>query len=125
MDVIEGMSASPGENVAHEVTKSGKTWKVNKFVTLWQVIFVTVAVSILASAGSVAVYDRYYAQKIAVLDTSAFLKRQKALFIAKEITGDELLKSEEIIYEFIDSIGSNIVLLNKEAVIKNGKTIAP
>lgn len=124
MDALEGQSASPsGKAEFAEAAKAEP--KAKKSVSLWQVCCVVVVVSIISSVTSIAVYDRYYAQKIAVLDTADFLKRQKALFLAKKISGDELLKSDEIIYDFIDSIGPNYVLLRKDAVIKNGIYVTP
>jgi len=84
-----------------------------------------IAISLIAVALAVAGYDRLYAQKIRVLDLKGYLRTQKALLVAGEITEDQwkanLDRLEQVLNR--EAAGPNHVILLKEVVLKNGDEI--
>lgn len=84
-----------------------------------------IAISLVAAVLAVAGYDRLYAQKIKVLDLKGYLRTQKALLVAGEITEDQwkanLDRLEQVLNR--EAVKPNHVILLKEVVLKNGDEI--
>jgi len=84
-----------------------------------------IGISLIAAALAVAGYDRLYAQKIRVLDLKGYLRTQKALLVAGEITEDQwktnLDRMEQVLNR--EAGRPNHVILLKEVVLKNGDEI--
>jgi len=84
-----------------------------------------ICISLIAAALAVAGYDRMYAQKIKVLDLQGYLRTQKALLVAGEITEDQWTASLDRLEEVLnrESSVANHVIVLKEVVLKNGDEI--
>ena len=71
-------------------------------------------------------YDRMFAQKIVVVDLAGYLRTQKALLAAKEISEqqwkDSLDRIEEMLNDQAKNNPNHIVIL-KEVVLKNGREL--
>lgn len=80
-------------------------------------------VSILVSAGTVYLYDVYYAQKAVVFDFSSYLDKQKTEFLAGRTDEEKLRKEFAIAKERIDEVGKNRIVLSKDVVLSGGKDI--
>jgi hypothetical protein len=81
--------------------------------------------NIMVSATTVFVYDHYFAQKIAVFDRNGYRDNQKKLFFAGKITEEELFLSLDRVEEALRKESGNTIILNAEAVIRNGKFVQP
>ncbi len=77
------------------------------------------------SISSIFVYDRFYAVKIVTLDANAYINAQKTLYIDGVI--DESVLKERLLHlqTVVDLVPKNQVVINSEAIIKNGKTLTP
>jgi len=71
-------------------------------------------------------YDRYFAQKIKVVDMSGYFRQQKALMAAGELTEadfrDNLNKMDVLISRDAD-LHQNRIYILKEVVLKNGNEL--
>jgi len=71
-------------------------------------------------------YDRYFAQKIKIVDISGYFRQQKALMAAGELTEadfrDNLINMEALISRDADLYKNQIYIL-KEVVLKNGNEL--
>jgi hypothetical protein len=75
------------------------------------------AISIL----TIGVYDRYFAQKIVVLDVNRYIASLKADYVAGKINNEALDQAPKKIQRAVEAVGSNTTILVGEAVLKNGK----
>ena len=84
-----------------------------------------IAISLIAAALAVAGYDRLYAQKIKVLDLKGYLRTQKALLVAEEITENQWKENLDRLEQVLnrEAVKPNHVILLKEVVLKNGDEI--
>jgi len=84
-----------------------------------------IAISLIAAALAVAGYDRLYAQKIKILDLKGYLRTQKALLVAGEITEDQWKENLDRVEQVLnrEAVKPNHVILLKEVVLKNGDEI--
>lgn len=89
-------------------------------------IEVIVIVLIIVS-GAFYGYDRYFAQKIKIVDMSGYFRQQKALMSAGEITEADfrvnLNKMDTLISKDADLHRNQIYIL-KEVVLKNGDELS-
>jgi hypothetical protein len=85
----------------------------------------TVAIALMISAVTVFGYERYFAQKIYVLDLKGYLRNQKALLVAGEISEKEWQASLDSLEQDLDSAASNPahIILLKDVVLRNGDEI--
>lgn len=71
-------------------------------------------------------YDRYFAQKIKIVNMSGYFRQQKALMAAGELTEadfmDNLNKMEALISRDAD-LHKNQIYILKEVVLKNGNEL--
>ncbi len=88
-------------------------------------VFLFFLINVLVTAASIYIYDRYFAQKIVAFDRNGYREQQKKLFFAGKITEDELFLSLDRVEEIMRQESGNTVILNAEAVIRNGKFIKP
>mgnify|MGYP006267058481 CR=1 FL=1 len=91
------------------------------FNSVMSIIFL----NLLLSIASIYLYDRLFSQKVMAFDISGYMAEQKRLFFAGKITEEELLKSLDRVDERLRQESKNTLILNGNAVIKNGKYIKP
>ena len=86
----------------------------------------TIAIVLLLLLLAFFGYDRMFAQKIVVVDLAGYLRTQKALLAAKEISEqqwkDSLDRVEEMLNDQAKNNPNHVVIL-KEVVLKNGREI--
>jgi len=95
-----------------------------QLLSLWSMILI-VLLNVVVSLSTVCIYDRYYAQKIKAFDIRGFMADQKKQFYGGKITEDELLKSLDMLDDILKKERKNTIILNNDAVIKNGEFIKP
>ena len=85
-----------------------------------------IVISLMAAVLAVAGYDRMYAQKIKVLDFKGYLRTQKALLVAGEITEEQWKENLDRLEQALnkEAVKTNHVILLKEVVLKNGDEIS-
>jgi len=86
--------------------------------------YLEVIVIVLIIVGGILFsYDRYFAQKIKIVDVGGYLREQKALMAAGEITEADfkvnLSKMDALISQDAD-LHKNQIYILKEVVLKNG-----
>lgn len=92
---------------------------------------VTVAmllVSATSSVVSIAVYDRWFAQKIVAVDIKGYIDETRELYLAKKIGIDEAIariNKLDSIEEFTKSAPKNTVVLMGDAVVRNAPIFQP
>jgi hypothetical protein len=88
-------------------------------------VIYAILLNLIVSATTVFIYDQYFAQKVVVFDRNGYRDQQKKLFFAGKITEEELFMSLDRVEELMRRENANTVILNAEAVIRNGKFIKP
>lgn len=84
-----------------------------------------IVISLLMAALAVFGYDNYIAQKIYALDLKGYLRTQKALLVAGEITEEEWKASLDKLEQSLDDAAaySTHIILLKDVVLRNGDEI--
>lgn len=85
-----------------------------------------ILIALIVAAAAVAGYDRFFAQKIKVIDLKGYIRTQKALLTAGEITKDQLQVNLDKIDQAVDRAAEDPhhIILLKEIVLKNGDEIS-
>jgi hypothetical protein len=83
------------------------------------------AIALMIAAATVFGYDRYIAQKIYVLDLKGYLRTQKALLVAGEISKEEWKASLDALEQSLHNAAADPthVILLKDVVLRNGNEI--
>ena len=79
-------------------------------------LLIALAASIACSVFTVAVYDRFFAQKIVAVDIASFIASQKDGYLAGRITAGELVRNIEGLLGRMQRKAKNEVLVLEEAV---------
>jgi len=85
----------------------------------------TVFISLLISALSVFVYDRFFAQKVVAIDIHGYVAKQKELYVGGKLSDTELEQNLERIKGAITKIPKNKVVIVGDVVLKNAEVISP
>ena len=88
-------------------------------------VMMILLLNFMISIASIAVYDRFFSQKVMAFDVSGYMAEQKRLFFAGKITEEELLRTLDRVDERLRQESKRTLILNGSAVIKNGKYIKP
>jgi hypothetical protein len=84
-----------------------------------------IVVSLASSIGTVAAYDRWFAQKVVAVNVSEFLEQQRDLVLAKKITMDDFKANLERYIGALKSQPRNRVLILEDVIAsKNLEKIA-
>ena len=75
------------------------------------------------SVMTIGIYDRFFAQKVAVLDVNKYIASLRTDYVAGKINSEALKQAPKKIKQAVDSVGSNTIILLGEAVLKNGEYI--
>ena len=87
-----------------------------------EVIVIALLMAIVTLAG----YDRLFAQKIRVLDLKGYLRTQKALLTAGEITTEQWEGKLDTVEQILNDEAArhrNHVIVLKDVVLRNGEEI--
>ncbi len=103
-------------------TDCGKLLKTHFSI---RIVLVAILLNILASGGTVYIYDRVFGVKIKAFDIRGYMAEQKKRFYAGKITEEELLNSLDRVEEVLNRESRNTLILNGDAVIRNGQFIKP
>jgi len=79
-------------------------------------LFIAIAVSLVCCTVTIAVYDRFFAQKIVAVDLAACIASQKEDYAAGRITAGELVENIEGLLRKMRKKAKNEVLVLEETV---------
>ncbi len=96
----------------------------NKPGYLFTILF-ALALSIISSISTVAIYDRKYAQKVVAIDLKAYLREQKEKLAAGELSFEDLQSGLDGLEAKLNGIPKNKVVLLKEVTLRNAEEIKP
>ncbi|MDA8090390.1 MAG: hypothetical protein M0Z61_09260 [Nitrospiraceae bacterium] len=82
---------------------------------------ISLLVSMLVSAGSVYVYDHFYAQKIVAVDIKGYIAAQRDLYLSGKETGKDFRANIDKLAAAVKSIPKNHVAIMEDAVIRNAE----
>ncbi len=85
-----------------------------------------IVIALLMAVVALASYDRLFAQKIKVLDLKGYLRTQKALLTAGEITTEQWKGKLDTVEQILNDEAvrhRNHVIILKDVVLRNGKEI--
>ncbi|MBM9514070.1 hypothetical protein [Desulfogranum marinum] len=85
-----------------------------------------VLIVLIVVGGAVYGYDRYFAQKVKVVDMSSYLRRQKEQIATGEITADAFKVDLERVDQLVSQdaeLHHNHIYILKEVVLKNGEEL--
>ncbi len=89
--------------------------------------FEVIIIALIITAVAVVGYDRMFAQKIKVLDLKGYLRTQKVLLAAGEITKQQWAVSldavEQVLNDEITNHPNHVIVL-KDVVLRNGDEIS-
>jgi hypothetical protein len=88
-------------------------------------IVVTVIVSILSSVTSVAVYDRFFAQKVVTANINKFVIDQRDLYFQGKIDKQQYVNSLTNFIAFLKSQPKNRVIILEDVVAANAEKLEP
>ncbi len=91
-------------------------------LSTWAIIFLLI-INIAVSAASIYVYDRYFAQKVAVLDVRGYVQERKNLFIAGKISEQEFTSSVGRIEAALRRVDNRTVVISGDAVVRSENKI--
>ena len=94
-------------------------------MTTSSVIKLCLLVSLLSSAASLALYDRYFAQKVVAVDIKTFLEDKKAEMIAGQLDAEGMKKELDKLEAVVAAIPKNKAVLMGDLVVKNVEVIKP
>ena len=101
--------------------------KTEKTVSTGPGYFEVIIIALIIAAVAVVGYDKMFAQKIKVLDLKGYLRTQKALLAAEEITKQQWAASldtvEQVLNDEVASHPNHIIVL-KDMVLRNGDEIS-
>lgn len=85
-----------------------------------------IVIALIIVAAAFWGYDRYFAQKIKIVDMSGYFRQQKALMAAGELTDADFRESLKWMDALISSdadLHKNQIYILKEVVLKNGNEL--
>lgn len=93
--------------------------KLDRFVT-------TVLICAAVTAGMIAGYDRWFAQKIVALDVKGYIAEQRDLFISGRIDEEQLKRNFDRLEKVKEKVPANrVIILGDVLVRKNVEVIEP
>lgn len=85
----------------------------------------TTLVSILMSALSIFVYDRFFTQKVVSLDIKGYIAEQRDLYLSGKINDEQFRANIDKLEAKVKSVPKNRVVIMGDAVVKNAEVIKP
>lgn len=104
-------------DVAGKTTETGSG--IGKLLT-------TVLICATVTAGMIAGYDRWFAQKIVALDVKGYIAEQRDLFISGKIDEEQLKRNFDRLEKVKEQVpGNRVIILGDVLVRKNVEIIEP
>lgn len=89
-------------------------------------LLTTVLICAVTSAGMIAGYDRWFAQKIVALDVKGYIAEQRDLFISGRISEEQLKQNFDRLEKVKEKAPANrVIILGDVLVRKNVEVIEP
>jgi len=89
-------------------------------------LLTTVLICAAVSAGMIAGYDRWFAQKIVALDVKGYIAEQRDLFISGKIDEEQLKRNFDRLEKVKEKVpGNRVIILGDVLVRKNVEVIEP
>lgn len=85
-------------------------------MTLKQILTVAL-ISAVVSAGTLCVYDHFFAQKIVIFDLKGYVATLRDLYLAKKISDEELRKQFDYIEHIVNSVPKRKVIITSDVVL--------
>lgn len=83
-------------------------------------------ICVVVSAGMIAGYDRWFAQKIVALDVKGYIAEQRDLFISGKIDEEQLKRNFDRLEKIKEKVpGNRVIILGDVLVRKNVEVIEP
>ncbi len=77
----------------------------------------------VVSAVSVYIYDRYFAQKVVVIDIRSYMMDRKNMFLTGKISEKQFTESVDNIEKALQKTNKRTVVLIGDAVVRNAEKI--
>ena len=106
--------------------RNQETTQPQKPATTGPSYFEVILIALLIAGAAVAGYDRLFAEKIRVVDLKGYLRTQKALLAAGEITPKQWKKKLDTVEQILNDEAArhrNQVIILKDVVLRNGQEI--
>lgn len=113
------------EHATVEVLNNKDNIKTPAVFSKAAVVSLIVAISIISSAASVFVYDRYFATKLMAVDIKGYLGTQRDLYLAGKINDDQLAKSLDNLEMFVKALPKNRKIIMGDVAVRNIDVIKP
>lgn len=92
----------------------------------WRIVVKAAFVSAVVTVGILALYDRYYAQKIVALDVKGYIAEQRDLYLSGKINDTQLKERFDRLEKAKERVpGNRIIILGDVLVRKNVEEIKP
>jgi hypothetical protein len=125
-DAKPPLETTKGDSPVVDLEEPKESAKPNRPFPGWvKAGLLVLGLSLVSSAASIAVYDRYFATRIVAVDIKGFIALQRDLFVQGKIDDDQLRRNIESLERTIEEIPSNEVVIMGDAVVRNAKTIKP
>ncbi|MEN6317916.1 MAG: hypothetical protein ABFD82_04070 [Syntrophaceae bacterium] len=103
-----------------EVTVKEEKHTIGIGLMNWLIILLLMVIS---SAGSICIYDRYYAQKLTAFDLQGYLIKQRIAMQNNQLTEKQLGDNLDALKVKLDNIPSNQAVITADVVLRNIQTI--
>ena len=90
-----------------------------------KLLMLTVFISILCSAASMAVYDRFFAQKVVTANIAQFVLDQRDLYFSGKIDKEQYVANLNRFVALVKSQPKNRVVILEDVVAANGEKLEP
>ena len=90
-----------------------------------KLLMATILISVLCSAASVAVYDRFLAQKVVTANIAQFVLDQRDLYFSGKIDKEQYVANLNRFVALVKSQPKNRIVILEEVVAANGEKLEP
>jgi len=111
------------KNIENKDTDSNK--KIAPPMSKMFVVCMIVVISVMSSALSVFVYDRYFATHIMAVDIKGFLATQRDRYLEGKINDEQLAKSLDYLESYVNALPKNKKIIMGDVVLRNIDVVKP
>jgi hypothetical protein len=126
-NIVRGRDADIGKAVVAQEERVGTmASKGREGQPSWaMVIVIAVVVSLLSSSASVAVYDRFFAQKVVTANISKFVVDQRDLYFQGKLDGQQYVNNLNNFIALLKNQPKNRVVILEDVVAANAERLEP